>query len=163
MIYPEVRTILYATDMGDHMRPVFRFALGLAKKHEAKLIMLHVAEPLSAGVQFSINVYMPEVNARDILRDGMKNALEKMQQRLDEFCKDELKENPADRGLVSEVKVVSGRPAEIITQQAEQLGADLIVVGTHTDTSFGAHLIGSTARKVTQLSKTPVLVIPVSE
>jgi len=36
-------------------------------------------------------------------------------------------------------------------------------VGTHTDPSFGAHLLGSTARKVTQLSKIPVLVVPVHE
>ena len=163
MIYPEIRTILYATDMGDHMRPVFRFALGMAKRYEARIIMLHAAEPLSAGVKFAINAYMPEVNAKEVLRDGMKKALEQIQQRLDEFCEEELKETPEDRGLVSEVKVVSGRPAETITQEAEQLGADLIVVGTHTDPSFGAHLIGSTARRVTQISRTPVMVIPVYE
>lgn len=163
MIFREIETVLYATDMGEHMRPVFRFALGVAKRHEARIIMLHVAEPISAGVQFAINAYMPDVNAEELLRDGMKKALVKMQQRLDQFCKDELEQSSADRGLVAEVKVVSGRPAETITQQAEQLGADLIVVGTHTDPSFGAHLIGSTARRVTQISKTPVLVVPVFE
>ena len=160
---PEIKTILYATDMGDHMRPVFRFALAMARKHEAKIVMLHAAEPLSSGVRLTIDVYMPEVSAKEVRRDGMKKALMKMQQRLDEFCEDELKQNPADRELITEVKVVSGRPAETITKQAEQLKADLIVVGTHTDPSFGAHLLGSTARKVTQLSKTPVLVVPVYE
>lgn len=163
MTYPDIKNILYATDLGDHMRPVFRFALGIAKKHDATITMLHVAEPLSAGVQFSINVYMPEANAKEILRDGMKKALGKMQERLDEFCEDELKETPEDRELIAKVKVVSGRPAETITEQAEQLGADLIILGTHTDPSFGSHLIGSTARKVTQISKTPVLVVPVPE
>ena len=162
-MYPEIKTILYATDLGDHMRSVFRFTLGMAKKYEARIIMLHVAEPLSSGVQFAIKVYMPEASATEIIRDGMADALEKMRQRLDEFCEEELKQSPADRELIAGVKVVSGRPAETITQQAEQLQADLIVVGTHTDPSFGAQLIGSTARKVTQLSKTPVLVIPVYE
>ncbi len=162
-MYPEIKTILYATDLGDHMQPVFRFALGVAKKHAAGIVMLHVAEPLSSGMQFAINAYMPEVSAKEILRDGMTKALAKMQQRLDKFCEDELEQNPADRELVTGVKVVSGRPAETITQQAQELEADLIVVGTHTDPSFGAQLLGSTARKVTQLSKIPVLVVPVYE
>lgn len=162
-MYPEIKTILYATDLGDHMRPVFRFALGKAKKHEAKVIMLHVAEPLDSGVQVAINVYMPEVSAKEVLRDGMKKARVEMQRRLDKFCRDELKDSPADHELVKEVKVVSGRPAETIIQHAKELAADLIVVGTHTDPSYGAHLLGSIARKVTQLSKTPVLVVPVYE
>jgi len=163
MMYPEIKTILYATDMGDHMGPVFRFALGIAKKHEAQIVALHVVEPLSSGVRLTIDIYMPEVSAKEVLRDGMKKAIVNMQQRLDEFCEDELVQSPEDRELITEVKVVSGRPAETITQQAEQLEADLIVVGTHTDPSFGAHLLGSTARKVTQLSKIPVLVVPVHE
>ena len=162
-MYPEIKNILYATDMGDHMRPVFRFALGMAKKYKANVTMLHVAEPLSSGVRMAIDVYMTEVSAKEVIRDGMKKALVKIQQRLDEFCEAELKQNPADRELITEVKVVSGTPAETITHQAGQLQADLIVVGTHTDPSLGAHLLGSTARKVTQLSRIPVLVVPVYE
>lgn len=162
-MYPEIKTILYATDLGDHMRPVFRFALGIAKKHEARITMLHVAEPLGSGVLTAIDIYMPDVTVKEVVRDGMQKALADMQRRLDAFCEDELKQSPADRQLVTEVKVVSGRPAEIITKQADQLKADLIVVGTHTEPGGGAYLLGSTARKVTQLSKIPVLVVPVYE
>ena len=162
-MYPEIETILYATDLGDHMRPVFRFALGIAKKYEAKITMLHVAEPLSSGVLTAIDVYMPAVTVKEVVRDGMKKALADMQHRLDSFCEDELKQSPMDRKLVAEVKVVSGRPEEIITQQADKMEADLIVVGTHTDPTVGAYLLGSTARKVTQLSRIPVLVVPVYE
>ncbi len=162
-MYPEINTILFATDMGDHMRPVFRSALGMANKYKASVTMLYVAEPLSSGVRMAIDVYMTEVSANEVVRDGMKKALVKMQQRLDDYCEEELKDNPADRELITEVKVVSGTPAETITDQAKQLQADLIVVGTHTDPSLGAHLLGSTARKVTQLSRIPVLVVPVYE
>ena len=162
-MYTEIKTILYATDMGEQMSTVFRFSLGMAKKFEAEMILLHVAEPLSSGMQFAISAYMPEISAKEVLRDGMSKALVKMQQRLDKFCEDELAQKPADRELITGVRVVSGRPAETITQQAVQLEADLIVVGTHTDSSFGSMLLGSTARKVTQLSRTPVLVIPVFE
>lgn len=162
-MYPEIKTILYATDMGAHMRPVFRFALGIAKKYGARIIMLHAAEPLGSAMQIAMSVYMPEVKAQEVFHDGMSAALATMHQRLDKFCEDALAENPADREIVSGLKVVSGRPAETIVQQAVKAGAELIVVGTHTDPSLGAQLLGSTARKVMQLSKIPVLVVPVFE
>lgn len=158
-----IKTILYSTDMGSHMRPVFRFAIDIAKKHDAEIIMLHVIEPLSSGALSTIDVYMPKFNAKEVLRDGMKKALVKMQQRLDNFCEDELLKNHSDCEIISKVKVVSGHSAETIVQQAEVLGADLIVVGTHTNPSISSNLIGSTARRVTQISKIPVLVVPVYE
>jgi len=162
-MYPEIKTILYATDLGDHMRPVFHFALGVAKKYGARIIMLHVAEPLGSSMRIAISVYMPEVKAQEVLRDGLSAALATMHKRLDKFCEDALAENPADREIVAELKVVSGRSAETIVEQAIKMEADLIIVGTHTDPSMGAQLHGSIARNVTQLSKIPVLVVPVFE
>ncbi len=162
-MYPEIKTILYATDMGEHMRPVFRFAIGLAKQHKAEIVMLHVAEPLSSGVQMAINMYMPDTSAKKVLQDGMKKMLKEMHQRLDAVCEEELNQNAVDSEIIKAIEVVNGKPADVINHQAEKLGVDLIVVGTHTDTSFSAHLIGSTARRVTQFSKIPVLVVPVFE
>ena len=40
-------------------------------------------------------------------------------------------------------------------------GADLIVVGTHTDSSFSHGLLRSTARKLTHTATRPLLVVPV--
>lgn len=160
---PTIKTILYTTDMGDHTRPVFRFAIDMAKKHDAKIIMLHVLEPLSSGVLLAINAYMPKRNAKEVLKEGIKKALKKMQQRLNNFCEDEKIGKKSDCNIISKVKAVSGYPAETIVQQAEKLNVDLIVVGTHSSTSANSKFIGSTARKVTQFSKVPVLVIPVSE
>jgi len=162
-MHPEIKTILYATDMGKHMRPVFRFAIELAKKHEAEIIMLHVAEPLSSGVQMAINMYMPDTTSKQVLQGGMQKMLKQMHQRLDAVCEEELGQNAEDCEIIKSIEVVNGKPSDVITHQAEQLGVDLVVVGTHTDTSFSAHLIGSTARRVTQFSKIPVLVVPVFE
>ncbi|RKZ37145.1 MAG: universal stress protein [Gammaproteobacteria bacterium] len=157
----EIKTILYATDMGEHMRPVFRFAVSLAEKYGAKISMLHVTEPLTPQVRWAIEAYMPDSNAQQVHHEGFKKIQDEMQVRLADFCKEEMGKSPEECDLVSNFSVVPGRPAETITEAAEKMDADLIVVGTHTDPSFGAYLLGSTARKVTQLSKKPVLVIPV--
>ncbi len=160
---PEIKTILYATDMGDHMRPVFRFALELARKHKAKIVMLHVMEPLNSGILTAIDIYMPKIKSKEVLQDGMHKVLGKMQKRLEKFCEDEKEIHPDDCEYISKVKVVSGRSAETIIHQADKLGVDLIVVGSHTDPSIRSSLLGSTARNVTQLSRRPVLVVPVYE
>ncbi len=47
MDIPRYKKILYATDFGENMRPVFSHAIGLARQYDAQIIMLHVAEPLS--------------------------------------------------------------------------------------------------------------------
>ena len=82
---PKIKTILYATDMGNHMRPVFRYAIEMARKNKARIIMLHVIEPLSSSALATINVYMPKFNAKEVRRDGMKKALKNMQKRLNKF------------------------------------------------------------------------------
>jgi len=159
----KIKTILYATDMGEHMRPVFRLATDIVKNLAATIIMQHAIEPLSAGAGGTIDVYMPKFDAKEVLQDGMKKALVRMQKRLNNFCEDEKIKDPSDCEIISRVKVVNGRCAESIVHQAEQLGADIIVVGRNTSSSVTSRFLGSTARNVTQLSKTPVLVVPVYE
>lgn len=160
---PQIKTILYATDMGNHMRPVFRYALEQAKQNNADIIMLHVMEPLNAGIMMAIDVYMPKVKTRKVLKDGMQKSLVKLENRLEKFCQDEKQLHPDDCKYISKVKVVSGKAADVIVHQANKLDADLIVVGSHTDPSIGSNLLGSTARNVTQISRKPVLVVPVYE
>ena len=55
---PEIKTILYATDLSRHMRPVFRHAISLAQHLNAKIIMLHVVEPLGSTGEAVISAYL---------------------------------------------------------------------------------------------------------
>ena len=52
---------------------------------------------------------------------------------------------------------VGGPPAQEITTAAEELGADMIVVGTHGRGAIGRALLGSVAMDVLRTSKVPVL------
>ncbi len=160
---PRIRTILYPTDLGAHMRPAFRYAISLARQYQAGIVMLHVLEPMSTSSQRLIESYLTKKEAAKLRVEGLQKVEKKMRKRLSRFCEEEMGV-PADKcELISGVVVVMGTPAETIIREAEERGADLIVMGTHTDASFGHWLIGSTARKLTQISKLPVLVIPVHE
>ena len=157
---PKIKTILYATDLGRHMRPVFRHAISLAQHMDAKIIMLHVVEPLGSTGEAVISAYLPNKKADQLERDGMKKILKQMKGRLEDFCKDELELCDKKGAMVKEILVTTGRPADRIPQEAEKHQADMIVMGSWSEGFIGHGLIGSTARHVTQISHLPVLVVP---
>lgn len=160
MKIPKIKTILYATDMGDHMRPVFLHAISLARCYDANIIMLHVVEPIGSTGQAVLAAYLPQKKLKNLEKNGMKNILKTMKKRLDDFCEDE-KEICKEAGdLVTQTVVSSGRVGDEIPHQAKKLNADIIIMGTGTSNFPGSSLLGSNARHVTQFSSIPVLVVP---
>lgn len=158
MSIPKYKSILFATDLGEHMRPVFGHAISLARQYDAKIIMIHVLEPLGPTGEWILRAYMPK-SAESFTKKNLKEILKKMKKRIAEFYQEELSE--LDKKLVSDIYAVSGDCAQQVSNHAESLNVDLIVIGTHTDDAFGHGLLGSTARKLTHISKRPVLVVPV--
>ena len=157
---PEIKTILYATDLGRHMRPVFRHAISLAQHLDAKIIMLHMVEPLGSTGEAVLSAYLPNKKADQLERDGMKKILKQMKSRLEDFCAEELELCDKKGSMVKEILVTTGRPADRISQEAEKHHADMIVLGSWSEGFIGHGLIGSTARHVTQISHLPGLVVP---
>jgi nucleotide-binding universal stress UspA family protein len=157
---PEINTILYATDLGQHMRPVFRHAVTLARLCDASIIMLHVVEPLSKTAETMLSLYLPKEKLDAIEHEGMEEVIATMRQRLENYCRDEADICAGDC-RVSDVVVQCGDASKIINNEAEACGADLIVMGNcASDHRMGKGLIGSTARRVSQDAKTPVLIVP---
>jgi nucleotide-binding universal stress UspA family protein len=62
-------------------------------------------------------------------------------------------------GISIEKRIVEGQPAAEILRLAEELPADLIVVGSMGRTGLSRFLLGSVAEKVVRNSKVPVLVV----
>ena len=164
---PEIKKILYTTNLDQSTRPVLQFAVSLAKKHDAKLYLLHVVEPVSDSGSFLIEAYLSEEMAHEAKEMAAKmrmetsqHVLDKIKSRVERFCAEELGATPEQSQFFDDIRVVSGSPAETIVREAEDHGVDLIIVGSHTGTSLKRAFLGSTARKVTHLSKKPVLVVP---
>lgn len=157
---PGIKTILYATDLGKHMRPVFRQAVTLARRCDANIIMLHVVEPLSRSAEAMLSLYLPKEKLDAIEHEGMEEVIATMRTRLENYCRDEA-EICAGDSRVSDVVVQCGDASKIINEEARLNNADLIVMGNcASDHRIGKGLIGSTARRVTQEAKIPVLVVP---
>lgn len=46
---PEIKKILYATDLSENARYAFRYAIGIANRYDAKISIIHVLEELPPG------------------------------------------------------------------------------------------------------------------
>ena len=157
---PEIKRILYATDLGDNVRPVFKFALSMARKYDAQIIMLHVVEPMSPAVQAIVDTYLTDMDAKKVYQDGMKSVLDVMKKRLETACAEELDTHNISSSRVKEMLVASGKTSEEILKAAKKHKADVIVMGKSRRIVFGSDVAGSAARRVSRHSTVPVVIVP---
>ena len=66
-------------------------------------------------------------------------------------------------GLRCTTKIVEGAAVTEITQRGRDIGADLIVVGTHGRTGIAHAMLGSVAERVVRRASCPVLTVPFSK
>ncbi len=63
---PKIKTILYATGLGPAAPYVFRYALSLARQHEARIIAVHGMEPLSTFGQSLVEQYISHEQSEEM-------------------------------------------------------------------------------------------------
>ena len=152
---PKIKKILYATDLSKNASYAFSFAISLAMKHEAKISIINVREKLShnSDLQLTAEDYESATN----------KLIEIMKARIDEFDELEKFDGCIYTEYIDKIIVKSGMPVEAIIRQSKEEESDLIVMGTHGHGILFNTFIGSTAQKMVQLSKTPVLVIRIPD
>lgn len=156
MALPKIQTILYATSLGKHTRPVFRQAVNQAMLNDAKIVMLHVVEPMGEMGHALIQNYVSEDLIKQMHDEGIKEIHKNMQERIEKFCADEMQslENPVVLNI--EHKVAEGNHIDAILDAAGAVDADMIVLGA--ENRFGHH--SNTSQQVIRHAKIPVIVVP---
>lgn len=139
--------ILVPIDFSDFNRKVINKAIDHAKLVGGKMYLIHVAT-LDLGVIVSETgfTYLPELE-ETVLND----EAEKM---------NELKTLVESYGIPCETIIRQGIPVDIIVQEAKDLNADLIVIGSLGHNSLYNMFIGSVASDVIKYSTVPLLVVP---
>jgi nucleotide-binding universal stress UspA family protein len=136
--------LLVAFDFNELSEHALERALDLAEKLGGRVTVLHVyALP---ALRIADSDYIP--SADEVTRVTADN-----EKRLDELVAKHQRQ-----GVRIDRLLRTGRPpAEEICAAAEELGADLVVVGTHGRGAIGRALLGSVALDVLRTSKVPVL------
>lgn len=153
---PQIKKILYATDLTKNSSYAFLYATDMARRYEASIVILHVLESLPAYVDAygGMAVYIKQKGEGEII-DEIKGHLA-------EFCKKaEAQIGPPCVSLVSKILVPRGHPPEKILTVADEEGCDAIVLGTHGKGFLAHAFLGCVSTAVLHRTRKPVFVIPV--
>jgi nucleotide-binding universal stress UspA family protein len=145
-------SILVATDLGKNSRAAEQYALSLARRIDAKVVLLHDLWDKFRVVQENVLAYgMILANLDEMLAEIQKEAGESLQKKVSSFKK---------RGVSCTSKLESEAvpPASAILKEAEQ-GYSIVVMGTHGRNVLQNAFFGSTARKTILNAKIPVITV----
>ena len=160
---PDIKTILYATDLSENSSFACRYAVYLAEKTGAKIHVLHVAEKLPADALDTLETYLEDFeNRQQFLHARLENSKRMLTQRFDRFWQSLDETERKLRDHISSLHVLESQPAEAIVKYAAKINADLVVMGTHQKGPVQAFL-GSISRRVLSMSTIPTLVVPIGD
>ncbi len=140
--------ILFCTDFSENSALARDYTEAFAVAFEAELFVLHVIDSSMIGY--------PALDER--VPADIKSALEEIQSSVDKalaFVSGEVSQT------VPNVKTFSrfGVPSYEIVRFANELGIQMIVMGTHGRTGFKHLIMGSTAENVVRGANCPVLTV----
>ena len=75
---PEIQKILYTTDLSDNSAYAFRYAINSAKKHDAKIIILHVLEELPSNIEALVASYIDYDQQKKISEENIAHTMDRI-------------------------------------------------------------------------------------
>jgi nucleotide-binding universal stress UspA family protein len=139
----KVQNILVPIDFSPRSGKALEYALPMARRFHASIVLLHVVHPgyLAANDEYMVYDY-PE------LIDEVRRAGEKQLGALADSIR---KQCPVT------TVIETGHPGNFIVETANRLGVDLIIISTHGRTGIKRAFLGSTAEFVVRYAPCPVL------
>ncbi len=159
-----MKQILVAVDFSKTTDAVLENAGTLAKALQAKLGILHVTSEETQAMLYEATQftgYSPELSAtpgdvqlaRDLSAEEIKREHAQLLAISARLRSD---------GIEAQAMLVKGDPAKLIVEKAEELGAELIVVGSHGHGLLRKVLLGSVSEAVIRHARCNVMVVPTS-
>lgn len=137
-----------SASFSDYSDEALKQALELAKQYNAKVYLLHVAEPIR---QCAGDYCLDESKVKAAEDTEILQAKEKMQKELKKFSE------------FQEIEVITdireGEPVQEILKEQDEKGVDLIVMPSHGKAGFMKRLMGLISEKVMEEAKSSVLLV----
>jgi nucleotide-binding universal stress UspA family protein len=147
--------VLLATDGSAAARAAVKFTAGLLKSVDVNdITVLVVVQPYRSAVLDAAEIPVPQ-----IAWDELANAAEAAATRV---LSDAVLELRAFAGRIATMRR-TGSPVQQIADVASEVGADMVVVGTHGRSALRALFRPSVAQGVMRSTECPVLVVRASQ
>lgn len=145
-----IRRILVAVDGSNQSLNASTFAIDLAKRYDAELIVLHIIDPRYKELEIAISPRPGRF--KEIKKKVMKDA---------EKIVDIVRRRAIEMNVNVKADAIDGRTSVMkdIVHYAKVKRVDVIVIGSRGMTGFKKLLVGSVAGGVVTYSHCPVLVV----
>jgi nucleotide-binding universal stress UspA family protein len=157
---PKIQKILYATDLSDNSKRAFGYAASLAQSFGARMIVMHVVEPINPNTYMQISSMLGEAEWVNLQMGRDSQLTEEIMTRLKQFCMDLQTDLHAFPLEEDQILIRKGLPVDEIIGMAAAENVDLIIMGTHGYGLVKDALMGGTVRRLVRRSAIPVMVVP---
>ena len=140
-----IRHILLPTDFSEGSSEAFETALEMARDSGARMTLFHVH-------------HVPTTVYPDVIVPLSPELMHNMEHTADVVL-ERLRDRALSAGVATDCKTTYGATHVEICTAAEELGVDLIVIGTHGRGGLSHALLGSVAEKVVRKAPCPVLTV----
>jgi len=137
------KRILVPVDFSDCSLDALEYAAVVAQRAKASVTLLHVLEPVSYGLDFTLTIPGSRERKKEAVAErlaGVVTALKNM-------------------NVEADYVVRGGLPSDSILEAVRTTSADIIVMGTHGRRGLSHALYGSVAEFVLRKSRCPVLTV----
>lgn len=148
-----MKTILFPTDFSENSMHAAQYASMLARRFDAKLIILHVfSNVISLGTDPSM------INETSMLEEQLhKNSMQNL-----EIFSEKVFLNTDLPEVQIEHQLIYGFVTEGIVEMSKSLNVDMIVMGTKGVSNVFDKWMGSNAENVIKSAKCPVWIVPIN-
>jgi nucleotide-binding universal stress UspA family protein len=143
-----MKTIVALVDFSDLTFKILRQAHDLAKAFGSQVVILHVvpSEPTVVGFGVASPVVLREPTPAEVAEDAAKLAA--------------LGESLTKFGVHATTRQLQGATVATVLEETRELGADLILMGSHGHGALYNLLVGSATSGVLKEAPCPVMVVP---
>jgi nucleotide-binding universal stress UspA family protein len=140
---PSIKHILVPYDFGDTAQHALDFALGIAAPLGARVTLVFAYDVLAYGFPEAPAMQADTAQIEHAARAALESAAVRARR----------------PGVEVGLMLRKGTPWSEINATAEEMKADLIVMGTHGRRGIARALLGSVAEKVVRTAPCPVLIV----
>lgn len=140
--FPELKTIVVATDLSRTSSAALQYARLLASAYGAHVVLAHVIDPVSYANLSDV--------PQQVLEEMTDIAREEMDRLAEEFL---------SAGIPSNSEVRQGVVTQLLLQVIEKYKADLVILGTRGAKGVGPVAVGTVAEQLVRLAPCPVMAV----
>jgi nucleotide-binding universal stress UspA family protein len=163
---PQIKKILFTTDLSKQAAHAFDYAVGLASQYGAGLTILFVMEDTPQVHEQDFKDFLGETRYEEAVRRiliGKKREGAMVRQALGEMLASSQDQLEKKNRPTEEIVVTDGDVVDCIVNEARSRQVDLIVMGYHAKGRLEAAVAGSVSRSVLRKTEVPVLLVKLPE